>query len=221
MASHGFVLHATENKSCSSEFRQADCWSEKKPIEHLHLLFPPNGTEKKSTCYQHNCVDGIWNGSEQEKNEQDDSRRNLFLHFCMISLHFCRAGRQQIGCVKWNLYRQERQQTSPIPYDYCIFAFSCLSISFSNVTSAGKKKGKDCRKHQEEDSVSSARNMNKRIFWIGTLRRISCFLNLFLTCPNARARTAMNEEGWRCEITGKSRIGGVSQQPSRESLQCS
>jgi len=81
----------------------------------------------------------------------------------MISLHFCRAGRQQIGCVKWNLYRQERQQTSPIPYDYCIFAFSCLSISFSNVTSAGKKKGKDCRKHQEEDSVSSARNMNKRI----------------------------------------------------------
>ena len=176
---------------------------------------------QKSACYQHNCVDGIWNGSEQEKNEQDDSRRNLFLHFCMISLHFCRAGRQQIGCVKWNLYRQERQQTSPIPYDYCIFAFSCLSISFSNVTSAGKKKGKDCRKHQEEDSVSSARNMNKRIFWIGTLRRISCFLNLFLTWPNARARTAMNEEGWRCEITGKSRIGGVSQQPSRESLQCS
>ena len=70
---------------------------------------------------------------------QDDSRRNLFLHFSMISLHFCRAGRQQIGCVKWNLYRQERQQTSPIPYDYCILAFSCLSISF-NVTSAGKKK---------------------------------------------------------------------------------
>jgi len=42
-------------------------------------------------------------------------------------------------------------------------AFSCLSISF-NVTSAGKKKREtDCRKHQEEDSVSSARNMNKRI----------------------------------------------------------
>jgi len=53
----------------------------------------------------------------------------------MISLHFCRAGRQQIGCVKWK---------------YGIFT--------------GKKKGKDCRKHQEEDSVSSARNMNKRIF---------------------------------------------------------
>ena len=44
---------------------------------------------------------------------QDDSRRNLFLHFSMISLHFCRAGRQQIGCMKWNLYRQERLTNFP------------------------------------------------------------------------------------------------------------
>ena len=56
---------------------------------------------QKSACYQHNCVDGIWNGSEQEKNEHRMTAEGIY-SFTFPWLACTSAGLEDSKSGAWN-----------------------------------------------------------------------------------------------------------------------
>jgi hypothetical protein len=96
-------------------------------------------------------------------------------------------------------------------------AFGSLNLLF-NTTSADRKK---TRISENVSHQKQKKHEQENLHWY-LVETISCFLNLFLNLNRCQSRNSYGgaeEEGWRSETTRKRRIG-VSQRPSRESLQC-